>query len=110
MADMTEGLPEKVVRIEQKLDALSESVDRRFEEVDKRFDEVSEHFVEQREYTEFAFERLRTEMVEGFTRLEGLIATNTNGLTRLERKFEQFIDHFNQFPLRRRSHRPPKKR
>ncbi len=59
----TEQLPERVDRIERKLDALTESVDR-------RFDEVSEHFVEQREYTEFAFERLRKEMLEGFNRLE----------------------------------------
>jgi hypothetical protein len=49
-------------------------------------------------------------MLEGFTRVEGQIATNTNGLARLERKFEQFVDRFNQSPRRRRSRRPPKKR
>ena len=147
MADMTdiEGLPGRVERIEQKLDALSDSidrrfsdvnerfdtvdkrfadidtrfadvdtrfadVDRRFDDVDKRFDEVSEHFTEQRQYTEFAFDKLRGEMVAGFTRLERLIAANTSGLARLERKFDQFVDDEGRRPRRRRSGRFPKKR
>lgn len=132
MADMTdtEPLPSKVDRIEarvdgveRKLDALSQSVDerfaqvdkrfdevdKRFDEVDKRFDEVSEHFVEQREYTEFAFERLRKETADGFTRVEGLVATNTSGLVRLERKLDQLLtDH--RPPGRRRTRRLRKKR
>ena len=45
-----EALPERVDRIEQKLDSLSVSVDR-------RFNEVSDALLEQRQYTEFAFER-----------------------------------------------------
>ena len=45
-----EALPERVDRIEQKLDSLSVSVDR-------RFNEVSDAMLEQRQYTEFAFER-----------------------------------------------------
>ena len=67
-----EALPERVDRIEQKLDSLAVSidrrfsdvdrrfsdVDRRFNEVDKRFNEVTDAIVEQRQYTEFAFERL----------------------------------------------------
>ena len=133
MADMTdiEGLPGRVERIEQKLDALSDSIDRRFSDVnerfdtvdkrfadidtrfadvDKRFDEVSEHFTEQRQYTEFAFDKLRGEMVAGFTHLERLIAANTSGLARLERKFDQFVDDEGRRPRRRRSGRFPKKR
>jgi uncharacterized coiled-coil DUF342 family protein len=123
MAEMTnlEGLPTRVEQIEQKLDALSDSidqrlaevnerfdaVDQRFDAVDKRFDEVSEHFVEQREYTEFAFDKLRGEMLDGFTRLASLIAANTSGLARLERKFDQFVDDEGRRPRRRRF---PKKR
>src|SRR5262245_6434677 len=119
MAEMTDinGLPVRVERIEQKLDALSksvdalsDSVDKRFADVDKRFDEVSEHFTEQRQYTEFAFDKLRGEMTEGFTRLERSIAANTSGLARLERKFDQFVDDEGRRPRRRRSSRLPKKR
>ena len=119
MAEMTdiEGLPVRVERIEQKLDALSESVDKRFADVDKRFadidkrfDEVSEHFTEQRQYTEFAFDKLRGEMAVGFTRLERLIAANTSGLARLERKFDRFVDDEGRRPRRPRSGRFPKKR
>jgi hypothetical protein len=74
MTGALEALPERVDRIEQKLDALSVSVD-------QRFDLVDEHFAEQRRYTEFAFERLdqritrleRT-MIAGFDRLEAAIA------------------------------------
>src|SRR5262245_563120 len=118
MAEMTDidGLPVRVERIEQKLDALShsvdamsDSVDKRFADVDKRFDEVSEHFTEQRQYTEFAFDKLRGEMLAGFTRLERLIAANTSGLARFERKFDQFVDDEGRRP-RRRSGRFPKKR
>src|SRR5262245_48615994 len=126
-----EGLPVRVERIEQKLDTLSKSVDtlsksvdtlsdsvdkrfadvdKRFADVDKRFDEVSEHFTEQRQYTEFAFDKLRGEMTAGFTRLEGLIAANTGGLARLERKFDQFVSDEGRRPRRRRSSRLPKKR
>ena len=126
MAEMTdidrlparvERIEQKVDRIEQKLDALSNSVDerfdavdKRFEGVDKRFDEVSEHFVEQREYTEFAFDRLRGEMVAGFAQLEGLIAANTHGLGRLERKLDQFIAAYEPPPRGSRGRRPTKKR
>jgi len=60
-----EALPDRVDRIEQKLDSLAVSIDRRFEDVDRRFDDVDKRFnevtdaiVEQRRYTEFAFERL----------------------------------------------------
>jgi hypothetical protein len=91
MAEL-EQLPERVDALERKLDALSASVDRRFDEVDKRFDEVSEHFVEQRQYTEFAFARLEARMSEGFARLGSQVDANTEGLARLERKLDQFID------------------
>ena len=79
MADMTEGLPGKVARIEQKLD-------------------------------EGLGKGLRKEMVDGFTRVEGLLATNTSGLARLERKLDQFMADHDRPPNHRRGRRLPKKR
>jgi hypothetical protein len=70
MVERLEDLPERVQAIEQKLDALSTSVDARFDAVDARFDEVTAAFVEQREYTDFGFQRVRSEMQSGFGRLE----------------------------------------
>jgi hypothetical protein len=54
-----DALPERVDTIERKLDSLSTAVD-------QRFAEVSEQFAEQRQYTEFAFQRLQDEMRAGF--------------------------------------------
>ena len=103
MADPIEALPERVHAIEHKLDALTESIDARFDAVDarfdavdarsdalttsidKRFDEVTAALVEQRQYTEFAFDRLRGEMLAGF-------AAQTTNFERLERKVDQLID------------------
>jgi hypothetical protein len=99
MAESPDALPERVDRIERKLDALSSSVDR-------RFDEVSEHFVEQRQYTEFAFERLDQKMTVRFDRLEG---TMTARFERLERKLDQFIDGQSPAARGRRFPRQPKK-
>ena len=63
--------------VEQKIDDLAASfgqrfdaIDRRFDAIDKRFEQVTAAIVEQREYTEFAFGQLRTEMNSGFNRLE----------------------------------------
>ena len=58
-----------------KITALSTSTD-------KRFDEVSEAFVEQRRYTEFAFEQLRTDMTGGFGRLDRKLDRVLQTLTR----------------------------
>ena len=82
--------------VEQKLDKLSASVDQRFEAVDRRFDAVDRQFddvraalAEQRQYTEFPFDRLGdrlgSEMRDGFKGVEGRF-------NRLERKLDQFID------------------
>ena len=60
------------------LDALSGSVDSRFAaltaSLDERFDAVDVALIEQRQYTEFAFDRLDSRF------------------DRLERKLDQFID------------------
>jgi chromosome segregation ATPase len=86
-------------RFEQ-VDKRFEQVDKRFEQVDKRFDEVTVAIVEQREYTEFAFDRLRTEMVSRFDALEQRVATREQ-LERLERKFDRFVASQSRRPRRR---------
>ena len=52
MMDGLEDLPERVHAVEQKLDALGASVD--------------QSFAEQRQYTEFAFGKLRAQMDQRF--------------------------------------------
>ena len=93
MVERLEDLPEKVQAIEQKLDVLTTSVDARFDAVDARFDSVDARFdevtaalVEGREYTEFAFQQLRSEMNAGFGRLE--------------RKLDIVIDRISDLPPR----------
>jgi hypothetical protein len=79
-------------RVEGKLDALTELCDRRFADIDARFVDIDARFVgidaafiEQRQYTEFAFDRLRQDMKAGFSQID----TRFN---QLERKLNQFID------------------
>jgi uncharacterized membrane-anchored protein YhcB (DUF1043 family) len=77
------GLSERVERIEQKLD--------------RQFAEVQEHFVEQRKYIAFAYDKLDKRMTQGFSRLE--------------RKFDQFIDTPSRATsAARRRARPSKRR
>lgn len=108
------GLPERVERIEHKLDALSVSVDERFKGVDKQFLEVREHFVEQRQYIEFAYEKLDKRMTAGFSRLDqrvdDLDKRMTEGFSRLERKFDQVIDARAPASVPRPRARPSKRR
>ncbi|HET9262576.1 MAG TPA: hypothetical protein VFO14_06005 [Vicinamibacterales bacterium] len=85
MIDPVEALAEKVDAIGQKLDAHASSVGARFDAVDARFDEVTSALVEQRQYTEFAFDRLRSEMTAGFSAM-------TANFARLERKLDLLID------------------
>ncbi len=80
---------EQVDRRFEEVDRRFEQIDRHFEEVDRRFDEVTTAIVEQRQYTEFAFERLQEMMQDGF---KTLTATVDRGLGRLERKIDQLID------------------
>jgi len=49
-------------------------------------------FVEQREYTEFAFQRLEVKIDTGLARLEAKIDGVDSRLERVERKLDQFID------------------
>lgn len=80
-----DGLEIKLDDVSEKIDRLSDSIDQRFEQVDRRFEQVDAAFVEQRQYTEFAYQRLDTRMDAGFSRLEGHIV-------RVERKVDQLID------------------
>ena len=67
------------------IDTRLDGIDARFDTVDARFDDVTSALVEQRQYTEFAFDRLRGEMLAGF-------AAMTTNFGRLERKLDQVID------------------
>jgi hypothetical protein len=74
-----QGLPERVERVELKVDALTARIDAIDASLERRFDAVDQSFTEHRQYTEFAFERLRTEMNDRFGRLD--------------RKVDWIIDH-----------------
>ncbi len=67
------ALPERVDRIEQKLDSLAASVDRRFDDVGRRFSEVTDALVEQRRYTKFAFDRLDSKLTTVDTKLDEVL-------------------------------------
>jgi hypothetical protein len=89
--------------VDDRFDTLSASVDERFDtlsvSVDERFDAVDVALIEQRQYTEFAFDRLADEMRTGFGAIEGRLGGIDGRLggidgrfNRLERKLDQFID------------------
>jgi hypothetical protein len=67
--------------------------------VDRRFSEVSEAIAEQRRYTEFAFDRLQSSMVEGFRQVHLKIDEKIGALDRkvdgkieaLDRKIDEKI-------------------
>ena len=68
----------RIGRVEERLEELGHSVDA--------------GFLEQREYTEFAFDRLRTEMVSRFDNVDKRFDRMDARFDRLERKLDQFID------------------
>ena len=70
MTNGPENPPERVQGVEQKLDALRASVGAGFEQVDRRFEDVDAALLEQRQYTEFAYEKLDSKMDAGFSRLD----------------------------------------
>lgn len=63
MVNELEGLPERVERVERKVDVLTSSVE-------ERFDGVDQAFAEAHEFTQFASNQLRTEMHERFERVD----------------------------------------
>jgi uncharacterized coiled-coil protein SlyX len=97
-----ETIDEKVTALSADVDARFADVDARFADVDarfagvdKRFDEVSEAFVEQRKYTEFAFERLKTD----------LTTEMKSGFGRLDRKLDRVLETLTRTPPPRRRRR-----
>jgi predicted nucleic acid-binding Zn-ribbon protein len=82
---------ERFKQVDERFNQVDErfnQVDERLKQIDKRFDQVDERFngieaalVEQRQYTEFAYERLDA-------KIDGL----ATGFVRLERKMDQIID------------------
>jgi hypothetical protein len=99
--------------VDRRFDALSASVDGRFAtlsvSVDERFDAVDVALAEQRQYTEFAFDRLdsrfnsvdsrfdgvdsRFDSVEKrFNSVDSRLDSIDSRFNRLERKLDQFID------------------
>jgi hypothetical protein len=111
MVDSRESM--ELHRIEQKIDGLSETVgklsarvDTLSATVDTRFDEVSQAFVQQREYTEFAFETLRNELLAAMDAMKGELRADMNsGFGRLDRKLDRVIDSLARTPSPRRRRR-----
>ena len=62
------------------------------QELERRFDEIQAALVEQRQYTEFAFERLSSEMRKGFEQIDSRFEQIDSRFDRLEGKLDQFID------------------
>ena len=99
-------MPETLETIAEKIGALGAVVDRRFDAIDKRFDSVDGRFeavdkefvsvsqalAEQREYTEFAFAKLKEE----------LSAEMNGGFSRLDRKIDRVLELLTMRPRRRR--------
>jgi hypothetical protein len=85
MSPSDQNLTRRVDGLEVKLDAVSEKIDRLSDSVDRRFEQFDAAFAEQRQYTEFAFQRFEATMDAGFGRLEGHVG-------RVERKVDQLID------------------
>lgn len=85
----------RVARVEDKLDALATSVDVRFAEVADRFDQVDAALVEQRQYTEFAYERLEARFAQVDARFEQVdtrLDRVEGQLGRLDRKVDRILD------------------
>ncbi len=95
MGDRIDDLATRVRAVEARMDQERASIDQRFDAVDAAL-------VEQREYTEFAFEKLEHRfdgLERRFGGLEGEFAevkvevrAVSSGLGRVERKLDQFID------------------
>jgi hypothetical protein len=85
MADRIDRLEGRIEVVEGKVDQLASAMSAGFQAVD-------EAFREQREYTEFCFARLEQRMDAGFAKVDDRLALLGAGLSRVERKLDQFID------------------
>jgi hypothetical protein len=86
MANGPQDLPGRVQRVEQKLDALSASVAAGFQHVDAAM-------LDQREYTEFAYEKLDAKVDAGFSRLDRKMDA---GFSRLDQKVDAGFSRLDQ--------------
>jgi hypothetical protein len=86
MANGSKNPPGRVQLIEQKLDALSVSVAAGFQHLDAAL-------LEQREYTEFAYEKLDARMDEGFSRVDRKMDA---GFSRLDQKMDAGFSRLDQ--------------
>jgi uncharacterized protein (DUF2236 family) len=97
---------DRVLVVEQKVDALAASVATLSTSVDRRFGEVTQHFVELREYIEFGLtqldQKMRTMLDQKTTALDQKMTTRFD---RLERKVDQLIEA----QVRSRRRRPRRK-
>ncbi len=93
MATDLEGMPERVDRVEQKVDGLTASVD-------ERFDAVDQAFLEQRQYTEFAFDQLRAEMRAGFGQVDARFGQVDARFDRMDARFDTMDTRFDRMDAR----------
>jgi hypothetical protein len=84
-----ENVRERVQAVEHKVDALAVSVDARFNAVD-------EALLEQRQYTEFAFDRLSGNMRADFYRIDKRFDGVEEHFVVLKGRFEGLEGHFNR--------------
>jgi hypothetical protein len=96
MAPSDQNMTRRVDGLEVKLDAVSEKIDNLSVSVDRRFEQVDGAFVEQRQYTEFAFQRLEGTMDAKFSQLGATMDARFGRLDghigRVERKVDELID------------------
>jgi len=93
MATDLEGMPERVDRVEQKVDGLTASVD-------ERFDAVDQAFLEQRQYTEFAFDQLRAEMRAGFGQVDARFGQVDARFGQVDARFDRMDTRFDRMATR----------
>jgi chromosome segregation ATPase len=87
MSEPQKELTERVSALEETVSALPASIDRHFDAVDVSFAEMRQ-LVYERE------EKLRTEMLAGFARIEGRFAGVDRHFARVERRFEGLEGRF----------------
>jgi hypothetical protein len=88
MTGEVDNVRERLHVVEQKLDGLSASVDARFDAVDAAL-------VEQRQYTEFTFDRLASEMRAGFSSVDARLSGIDGRFNVIDGRFNVIDGRFN---------------
>ena len=89
MADRIDRLEERVQVVEGKVDQLASAMNAGFQTVD-------EAFREQREYTEFCFARLEARMDAGFAQIDDRFAQIDDRFAQIDDRFVKIDDRFNK--------------